>query len=139
VLAHGFFEWQHVSGAKIPWYIKLRDDRPFAFAGLSDSWTDPETGEIMRTISIITTAANPLMEKIHNSKKRMPVILPDGNEDKWINPSLAGKEAMQLLLPLDQDLMHAHTISQAINDRNTQPDDPAVIDPYEHPSTGTLF
>ena len=75
VIARGFFEWQLVNGAKIPWYISLASAKPFVFAGLYDSWRDPESGEVLRTFSIITTRANALMEQIHNTKKRMPVIL----------------------------------------------------------------
>lgn len=139
VLAHGFFEWQHVKGARIPWYIRLKDDAPFAFAGLSDQWADPDTGEQHRTCSIITTDANPLMEKIHNTKKRMPVILPREKEHEWITGEISLRNAKQLLIPLDDSKLHAHTVSSAISVLTADPTDPAIIRPFDYPIPGTLF
>ncbi len=139
VLAHGFFEWQHVKGAKIPWYIKLKNDAPFAFAGLYDRWRDPDSGEILSTCSLITTRANPLMERIHNTKKRMPVILTPGSEKEWISGDISLHKARQLLLPLDESELHAHTVSPALSGRNTDPSDPIVIKPFDYQESGTLF
>jgi putative SOS response-associated peptidase YedK len=139
VLAHGFFEWQHVKGVKIPWYIRLKNDAPLAFAGLVDRWTDPESGEVMNTCTIITTAANPLMEKIHNTKKRMPVILHPEREREWIGEELSLRQANQILVPYDEQELSAHTISNRISDRAADPHDPEVIAPYDHPVPGTLF
>jgi putative SOS response-associated peptidase YedK len=51
---------------------------PFAFAGIYSHWKDADTDEEIKTYSILTTAANKLMSKIHNTKMRMPVILPPG-------------------------------------------------------------
>ena len=139
VLAHGFFEWQHIKGARIPWYIRLKDDSPFAFAGLADAWQDPEDGSIHQTCSIVTTEANPLMEKIHNTKKRMPVILTRENEKGWISGDISLLKARQLLLPYDQEEMHAHTIAPGITDPKADPGDPKIIQAHEYPVTGTLF
>jgi putative SOS response-associated peptidase YedK len=139
ILAHGFFEWQHDRGAKIPWYIRLKDNAPFGFAGLSDQWKDPESGEIHRTFSIITTDANPLMAKIHNTKKRMPVILPREKETEWISGDMTLRKANQLLIPLDDNELHAHTVSPAISGNSADPADPAIIRPHDYPLPGTLF
>jgi len=49
VLADGFYEWQKQDRRKQPFYIRLRDGRPFAFAGL---W---ERGH-RRTASLLTPA-----------------------------------------------------------------------------------
>ena len=99
IIAGGFFEWQHVSQQRIPWYISLKNGESFAFAGLCDSWKDPQSGEIIRSCSIITTEANPLMAKIHNTKKRMPVILERELENEWISgePSLLNRKKLLLL------------------------------------------
>jgi len=139
VLAHGFFEWQHLPGAKIPWYIRLKSDAPFAFAGLADSWTDHETGEIHRTCSIVTTRANPMMEKIHNSKKRMPVILPHGSEEEWISGEISLRKMRQLLIPFNEREMHAHTVSRAVSSAETDPGDPSAIAPFRYPEPRSLF
>jgi putative SOS response-associated peptidase YedK len=139
VLAHGYFEWQHARGARIPWYIRLKSDAPFAFAGLADSWTDQESGEVHQTCSIVTTRANPLMEKIHNSQKRMPVILPPGMEKEWIGGEISPRKMKQLLIPFDEREMHAHAISPAISRGDADPGDPSTIAPYNYPDPGTLF
>jgi putative SOS response-associated peptidase YedK len=73
VLVDGFFEWRHENKKTYPYYIRLKNQAPFAFAGIWDSWKNPETRE--QIYAVITTKANPLLEKIHNTQKRMPVIL----------------------------------------------------------------
>ncbi len=142
VLAHGFYEWQLVDGIRIPWYVRLKEDGPLAFAGLSDQWADPETGEIHHTFSIITTAANPLMAKIHNTKQRMPVILTPGQEKRWIGEEPSGDVAVdprQLLIPFDEKEMHAHTVSPLISKKDIDPGNPELIKAYTYPSPGNLF
>ncbi|WP_348983089.1 SOS response-associated peptidase family protein [Desulfosporosinus sp. I2] len=57
------------------------DGRPFAFAGLWDTWLAP-TGQIINSCVIITTTPTKLMEPIHN---RMPVILPKDMESLWLD------------------------------------------------------
>ena len=79
-LADGFFEWQEYEGKNYPYYIRLKNQEPFAMAGLWDTWKDSKTAEVLQTYSVITVKANPLMEQIHNKKKRMPVILPQAHD-----------------------------------------------------------
>jgi len=139
VIAHGFFEWQLVNGIRVPWYIRLKENTPFAFAGLCDTWEDPETGSRTHTFTIITAAANPLMEKIHNTKKRMPVILRPENEEAWVKEEMSDREALQLLLPLDDGAFHAHTVSHKISSKDADPADPRIIESFHHPVSGSLF
>lgn len=139
MLAHGFFEWQHVKGAKIPWYIKLKNDAPFAFAGLYDRWRDPDSDEIINSCSLITTGANPLMERIHNTKKRMPVILTPESEKEWISSDFPLHKAQQLLLPLDESELHAHMVSRSLSGNTSDPSDPSIIKAIDYQEPGTLF
>jgi putative SOS response-associated peptidase YedK len=85
VLANGFYEWQTRDKLKIPYFINLTNHPIFALAGLYDNWTDRESGEILNTFTVVTTRANPMMEEIHNLKKRMPVILSPENEELWLD------------------------------------------------------
>jgi putative SOS response-associated peptidase YedK len=85
ILVNGFYEWQTVEKTKIPYFIRLADKSAFALAGLYDTWNNPATGEIQNTFSVITTRANPMLEIIHNLQKRMPVILSNTDEKKWLN------------------------------------------------------
>ena len=87
VLCTGFFEWKSIKikgkkkKEKIPYYISLKDDEMFVFAGIWNEYTDSSSGEIIKTYSVITTQANKLIAEIHNTKKRMPVILePEKSE-----------------------------------------------------------
>ncbi|MBI2257569.1 MAG: SOS response-associated peptidase [Flavobacteriia bacterium] len=87
VIADGFYEWQWLDekGRKKQKYlIKSKEAEIFSFAGLWSIWLNPLNQEKKLTYTIITTKANELMEKIHNHKKRMPVILEKSNEIKWI-------------------------------------------------------
>jgi putative SOS response-associated peptidase YedK len=88
VLIDGFYEWQWLDAKgkrKQKYFISVPEKEPFALAGIWNSWVDRATGEIVDTYSIVTTAANLLMEEIHNTKKRMPVVLTKENEGDWLN------------------------------------------------------
>ena len=88
VLSDGFFEWQWLDekGKKKQKYeITLPSNELFAFAGLWSEWVDKTTGELINSYAILTTEANETMSRIHNSKKRMPMILSRDNERGWIN------------------------------------------------------
>lgn len=90
VPATGFYEWQWLDSKgkeKQKHLINTKTNRLFSFAGLYSNWLDKNTGEIRNTFTIITTQANPLMERIHNTKKRMPIILKQEDEASWLNGS----------------------------------------------------
>jgi putative SOS response-associated peptidase YedK len=81
-------------------------------AGLWENWTNKETGEVIRSFTIITTEPNDLMASIHN---RMPVILPPEHEDAWIAGEDAPKDWRDLLRPFPADLMKAYPVSTLVN------------------------
>ena len=83
VLADGYYEWKTEGKTKHPFYFHRRDDRPFAFAGLWDTWKSPD-GQV-ETCAIITTDANDLSRPIHD---RMPVILPQSACGPWLDPEI---------------------------------------------------
>lgn len=107
VPATGFYEWQHLWNEKIPYFIKLKNDELFGIGGVWDQWVNTETGEIYNSFSIITTPANPLLEVIHNSKKRMPLIIDKDDEEKWLDHSLPESEIKDLLKPYSDERMEA--------------------------------
>jgi len=133
VLADGFFEWQEVKGKNYPYYIRLTSHEPFAMAGLWDRWTNKTTGELLSTYTVITTKANPLLEKIHNKKQRIPVILKKNDEQSWLRSVLDKDHAKSLLVPYDEKKMEAYTISRLITSRTQNPNTPEVLDPYTYP------
>ena len=110
VPADSFFEWKKDKD-KTPYRIHLKNDVPFAMAGIWDKWKDPE-GKIIHSFSIITTSPNSLMEKIHT---RMPVILREGDEKTWLGQT-GPDELLGLLKPYPAEEMDAYPISKLVND-----------------------
>ena len=135
----GFYEWQHVGNEKIPWYIYHSENEILSIAGLYENWVENTTGEVYATFSIITTDANELMADIHNSGKRMPVILSKSGETRWIDISIPEPDALSLLSPCPSEILKAHTISSLINNRSLNRNTPEVIKPYNYSSENKLF
>lgn len=122
----GYFEWRHEGNKKSPYYIFLKDEEIFSMAGIYDEWLDKTTGEIIKTFLIITTEANPLTDYIHNTKHRMPAILRQADEERWLDPKLGKSDIEQLLLPFPADQMDAYIISNDFLKKPT--DDPTILD-----------
>lgn len=121
----GYFEWRHEDGKKIPYYIYVKDEPIFSMAGVYDSWLDRSTGEVISTFSIITTEANELTGYIHNTKHRMPAILNQEDEEKWLDPKLEKSDIEQLLLPFPADQMDAYVINNDFLKKKA--DDPMIL------------
>ncbi len=131
VLADGFFEHHESQGKKYPHFIQLKNGEPFAIAGIWEQWTDRETGEMISTFSVITTEANPLLERIHNTRKKMPVILPVQKEHEWLADG--GENLKQLLRPYPEESMESWTVSKMISARGGERDQPEVTEPFFYP------
>lgn len=135
----GFFEWQHTDEGKIPWYISSAENGIISLAGIYDDWNDTNTGEVFSTFSIVTTEANDLMAKIHNSGKRMPVILNGAGEKSWIDLTTSKEDVMNLLLPYPSEIIKAHTIGPLINSKSSNRNTPELIQPYNYSEENLLF
>ncbi|MDX9729065.1 MAG: SOS response-associated peptidase [Bacteroidales bacterium] len=138
VPVQGFFEWQHLGGRKIPWYITLRGEEIFSLAGIWDSWT-LQGGMTLNTFSVVTTRANGLMEEIHNTKKRMPVILPSAAEGIWLREGVTPDALTALMEPVASEMLEAHTVSPLITNARADRNRPELIKPYNYPVQGSLF
>lgn len=138
VPVRGFFEWQHLGGRKIPWYITLRDEEILSLAGIWDSWA-LQGGVTLETFSIVTTRANELLEEIHNTKKRMPVILPRDAEKTWLKEDASVEALSGLMEPVASGILEAHTVSPLITNIRADRNRPELIMPYSYPVQGTLF
>lgn len=114
---------------KIPYYIALQNQPVFSIAGLFSTWKDKQADVDYRTYTVLTTKANPYMEKIHNSKKRMPVILPREYEKDWLNPNLTREDVLALCQPIDQSNMKGYTISKLVTSKKEETDVPKVLEP----------
>ena len=125
VLADGFYEWEKTDKKnKVPYRFILKNRQPFAFAGLWDVWKTPE-GDTLLSFTIITTRANELMERIHD---RMPVILHEKDEAKWLDPEFKDTEKLSSLLqPYPSEQMVAYKVSTIVN--SPKNDTPSCIEP----------
>jgi len=127
ILADGFYEWQQQAekGApKAPFRLTLKDSKPFAFAGLWESWRSPENDEI-QSCTIITCEPNSLLAQIHN---RMPVILDKNNCWEWLADK-PENELSELLKPYPADAMAGYPVGQAVN--NPRVDEFNLIKPLK--------
>lgn len=139
ILADGFFEWMDFNKKKYPHYIHLKPESVFCFAGIFSSWVDKETGELLHTFSILTTKANLLMSKIHNSKQRMPVIVSPKFYNLWLNAESSKSDIQSLLLkPYPDADMNAYTISKLITSRSENSNTLSVIEPFDYPELALL-
>lgn len=121
ILADGFFEWSKSNSgkSKTPYYISLKNQSPFAFAGLWDIWNSAE-GDQLKTACILTTSPNELVKPIHD---RMPVILPMDQYQTWLSPDEVKPEMLQpLMLPYPAEEMQAYPVSPYVNSpKNNSP------------------
>lgn len=129
----GFYEWHHLGKEKYPFFVYPKDSPVFLMAGLYEQWTNKAIDEVHNTFTIITTAANPRMEWIHNSKRRMPVILSPESAKLWLDNSIPFTQKKELLVPFDENLMADHSISKLITSRKENPNSPAVMEPLVYP------
>ncbi|WP_242918036.1 SOS response-associated peptidase [Pontibacter liquoris] len=130
--ADSFYEWRTSSAGKAPYRFLLKDEGLFCFAGLWDEWTDKETGEVINSYTLITTAANELMLPIHD---RMPVLLHPEEESLWLSGELADEHLLSLLHPYPSEEMKAYPVSHLVN--SPANDSPQVLEPA--PEQGSLF
>lgn len=114
IVADGFYEWKTLPGSKTktPYFIHMKDRKPFAFAGLWDEWHSPD-GDSVRTCTIITTEPNQLMSTLHN---RMPVILHPDDYQQWLDPTpQTPDKLLHLIKPFPADAMAAYPVSTLVN------------------------
>jgi putative SOS response-associated peptidase YedK len=125
--ADGFYEWWKVDGGKQPVRIQMKDEQPFAMAGLWEHWQSPDGSEI-ESCTILTTGPNELLKPIHN---RMPVILAPEDFDLWLDPGTQHPgEVQPLMQPFPSDNMTFYPVSTHVN--NPRNEDPACITPLSN-------
>lgn len=124
VPVNGFFEWNSRSGSKSrqPYAVGMKDDSPFALAGLWENWQDPATGGWLRTFCIVTCPANDLVAEVHD---RMPVILPPGAYERWL--ACIEPDPRDLLVPYPSEAMRMWPVGPRVN--SAMNDDPDLLSP----------
>lgn len=144
VLVDNFFENHHFNGEVYPFLIKHKEDHPVTLGGLWDSWVNQETGEIINTVTIITTAPNEMMKKIHNNPKasdgpRMPFILDKDQIPEYFNKNSENEydkdSTSNLIKPYDAEKLKSHTVKFLVNKKGRGPgvgNSPEAQEEYIH-------
>lgn len=110
--ADGFYEWQRTGGKNQPYFFRMRDERPFGFAGLWERW-EGEGGRVFSTCTILTTEANEVLRPVHD---RMPVILHPEDFSPWLEGDERERTLLrELLRPYPADEMAGHPVSTLVN------------------------
>jgi putative SOS response-associated peptidase YedK len=123
VLADGFYEWGRVGAKKQPYYFRLWDAAPFAFAGLWERWQ--RDGKALDSCALLTTGPNELVKPVHD---RMPVILAPRDFERWLDPKAAKPaELYALLRPFPAEAMTAYSVGLRVN--NPRHNDSACVAP----------
>ncbi|MEE8397288.1 MAG: SOS response-associated peptidase [bacterium] len=126
VPASGYYEWRTEGEGKQPYHIRRADGAPLAFAGLWETWQNPEHGTV-ETCTIITTEAAGAPAEIHH---RMPVMLNPADFDAWLDPEQTQAEpVIPLLQPKVTEGLEVYAVSRQVN-RATF-DEPACIEPLD--------
>ena len=125
VPADGFYEWQRSAGVRQPFLIHRADGAPLAFAGLWSGWRHPETEQVIRTFTIITTSANAILSTVHD---RMPVILEAADWARWLDPSTQDVAELEpLLAPAPEAELVLFPVRPLVN--NVRNNGPELIEP----------
>ena len=121
----GYYEWQDTPGGKQPWYFTARDGSPaLTVAGLWDEWKNRETGERLKSCTMIITEPNEFVAEVHD---RMPVLLTEKQFALW----LSGEAGIEFLKPAPNDLLQRWPVSKRVNSSRTDGDDATLIEPVE--------
>lgn len=122
IFADGFYEWERNGKVTQPHYFQMKDEMPFAFAGIWDRWQGP--GRSITSCAIITTHANELLATIHH---RMPVIVEPESYDLWLTGR--APDVKSLLTPFPAAAMTSYTVSRDVND--VKVDDEHLVQPTD--------
>ena len=116
ILSDGFYEWKGEKGKKQPYFLYLSDEKPFAFAGLWESWKARDAGDdqpAYHSCTIITRDASDSVRTIHH---RMPVILKPEAYDRWLDPKNQQSDDLQNILDSHHVLNMSHfPVSKMVN------------------------
>jgi len=121
----GYYEWQNTPSGKQPWYFTAADGSLLlTAAGLWDEWKNCETGERLKSCTMIVTEPNEFAAEIHD---RMPVFLTSEQFAPW----LSGEAGAEYLKPVANDYLQRWPVSKRVNSSKADADDPTLIEPVE--------
>ena len=137
VPASGFFEWKTIGKKKEPYYIYGAESEFILFAGIYSCWIHPETAEEIKSYSIITTEANQLLSEIHNTKKRMPVIIEPEKAASYLTGCVESR--VKMLKSCSDGYLRAHRVSPLASNTRVNRNVVSVLQPFSEDYSQTLF
>lgn len=112
VCSDGFYEWERSGKRPLPFYMQRASKGPIALAGIWERFVD-NTGVEYLSFAAMTTEANALMRPIHD---RMPVIIDPADYDRWLDPAIRDRNALDdLLRPAHEDGYTIRQVSERVN------------------------
>ncbi len=121
----GYYEWQNTPGGKQPYYFSAADGSPLlTAAGLWDEWKNRDTGERLKSCTMIVGEPNEFAADIHD---RMPVFLTE----KQFKPWLSGEARAEFLKPARNDYLQRWPVSKRVNSSRADTDDATLIERVE--------
>jgi putative SOS response-associated peptidase YedK len=135
VPASGFYEWDRTKSPRQPHYFHPAESSIMAMAGIWEHWLHPCGSEIL-SISLITTAANKLMEPIHH---RMPLILPRESWAEWLSTDNVKPSIETYLDKAEPDnYLQCHPVSTRVNKASEEGEDLIHVQDSEEQTGGQL-
>jgi putative SOS response-associated peptidase YedK len=121
----GFYEWEQDQRSRQPYFVTLKDEPLFAFAGIYDEAVQ-RGGARISSFAVVTTRANDVLAPIDN---RMPVILRREHEGRWLSRQITDVEDVESVMePLESDRVVVFRVGTRVN--YAQFDGPDLIKPY---------
>jgi putative SOS response-associated peptidase YedK len=143
ILVDGFYEHHHKNGKTFPYHIVHREEEPIALGALWERWENKEEGILRYTVSLVTTAGNPLMAGIHNNPKlkgpRMPLIIPVENEALWLQEEKVNHEDLKSIIqPYNERMLTAYPVRR-LRGKEYIGNRKEIIQPFDYPELNSLF
>ena len=152
--ASGYYEWKGGATGR-PYYFHMDDGKPLAMAGLFSWWrpalpSSPRTraADDVRhaqavpwqlTVTIVTCPAVDGPSSVHH---RMPLLVPDGMVDAWLDRSVEGEPLLGPLRKAGAGLsrtLRFHEVAPLPDPADGAAGGPELIVPLRRPQAGTLF
>jgi putative SOS response-associated peptidase YedK len=125
----GFFEWHKLNKNKIPYFIYHKERILLSLGCIYDVWHDKANNQFIHSFSIITTPANKLLENIHNTKKRMPLIIPEKDLKTWLFSDDIN-QIKKIITPLEEPILDAYPINPTVNKVKVETTNSNILNPF---------
>lgn len=116
--ALAFYEPCWETGRHVPWRFTRADGELWGLAGLWNTWTDPATGEIVESYTMLTINADghPLMGRMHRPDPKRPQEMQDKRSvvpieledfDPWLFGTVEQAQGLIRLAPAERFVAEA--------------------------------